>query len=147
MTIKFDVDDADIAKHYILSLTEIVTTRIRADDAMISVVAVHITDSDFRYYSHQMTLSAPTDITEKIYLAACRLFDEMWDHIPIRQLGVHTSRVTYEGYYQYDLFDGTRIDKLRAVDATVDDIRSRYGFEYLKRACFVENASSSLINA
>ena len=137
MTIKFDVDDAETAKHYILSLTEIVTTRIRADGAMISVVSVHITDNDFRYHSHQMTLSAPTDITEKIYLAACRLFDEMWDHIPIRQLGVHTSRVTYEGYYQYDLFNGTRIDKLRAVDAAVDDIRSRYGFEYLKRARFV----------
>ncbi|MCR4807428.1 MAG: DNA polymerase IV [Lachnospiraceae bacterium] len=139
MTIRFDVDDAETAKHYILSLTEIVTTRIRADGAMVSVVAVSVTDNEFRHYSHQMTLPAPTDITEKIYLAACRLFDEIWDHVPIRQLGVHTSRATFDGYYQYDLFDGTRIDKLRTMDATVDLIRNRYGYESLKRACFVEN--------
>ncbi|MBR5406142.1 MAG: DNA polymerase IV [Lachnospiraceae bacterium] len=139
MTIRFDVTDSETAKHYLLSLTETVASRIRADKAMISVVAVSITDNDFRRYSHQMTLPAPTDITDKIYKAACRLFDEMWDEIPIRQLGVHTSRATNEGYYQYDLFDGDRIDKLRAVDSAVDEIRSRYGFEYIKRASFIDD--------
>lgn len=93
----------------------------------------------FYYYSHQTTLSAPTDITETIYMSACRLFDEMWDEEPIRQLGIHTHRATYDGYYQYDLFSGIRIDKLRAIDSTVDDIRNRYGFDTLKRACFVND--------
>ncbi|MCR5357484.1 MAG: DNA polymerase IV [Lachnospiraceae bacterium] len=138
MTIKFDVTDPDTAKYYLLSLTESVASRIRADKAMVSVVAVSITDNDFRRYSHQMTLPSPTDITNRIYDAACRLFDEMWDEIPIRQLGVHTSRATNDGYYQYDLFDGAKIDKLRAVDSAVDEIRNRYGFEYIKRARFIE---------
>ena len=138
MTIRYDVKDAETAKHYILSLTEIVTTRIRADHAMIRVVAVSITDSEFRHCSHQMTLSSPTDITEKIYKASCSLFDELWDGSPIRQLGVHTSKASFDGYHQYDLFEGPRIDKLRAMDSTVDNIRSRFGFESLKRACFLE---------
>lgn len=137
MTIRYDVTDAETAKHYILSLTELVTTRIRTDHAMVGVVAISITDSDFRHSSHQMTLSSPTDITEKIYKASCRLFDELWDGNPIRQLGVHTSGASYDSYYQYDLFDGARIDKLRAMDSTVDNIRNRYGYESLKRACFV----------
>lgn len=137
MTIRFDVKDADTAKHYLLALAEIVAARIRADEAMISVIAVSITSNEFRYYSHQMTLSVPTDVTETIYLSSCRLFDEKWDGEPIRQLGIHTHRATYEGYYQYDLFKGIRIDKLRAVDSTVDAIRSRYGIEALKRACFI----------
>ena len=85
-----------------------------------------------------MTLSSPTDITEKIYIAACMLFDELWDGSPIRQLGVHTSRASFEAYYQYDLFDGARIDKLRAMDLTVDSIRDRYGYESIKRACFTK---------
>ena len=91
-----------------------------------------------RHSSHQMTLSSPTDITEKIYIAACMLFDELWDGSPIRQLGVHTSRASFEAYYQYDLFDGARIDKLRAMDLTVDSIRDRYGYESIKRACFTK---------
>ncbi len=138
MTVRYDVTDAETAKYYILSLTEIVTTRIRADGAMVKVVAVSITDPDFSHCSHQMTLTSPTDITEKIYKAACRLFDELWDGAPIRQLGVHTSKVCFESYYQYDLFDGTRIDKLRTMDSTIDRIREKYGYESLKRACFVK---------
>ena len=59
MTIKYDVTDAETAKYYILSLTEIVTTRIRADHAMMRIVAASITYSDFRHCSHQMTLSSP----------------------------------------------------------------------------------------
>ena len=139
MTIRFDVTDADTAKHYLLALSEIVAARIRADEAMISVIAVSIASNEFHYYSHQMTLTTPTDITETIYLTACRLFDEMWDKEPIRQLGVHTHRAVYDGYYQYDLFNGVRTDKLRAMDSTVDDIRNRYGFDALKRARFADS--------
>ena len=106
MTIRYDVTDAETAKHYILSLTEIVTTRIRADHALMRVVAVSITDSEFRHCSHQMTLSSPTDITEKIYKAACRLFDELWDGSPIRQLGVHTSKASSEAYISMTCLTG-----------------------------------------
>lgn len=141
MTIRYDVKDAETAKHYILSLTELVTTRIRADHAKIRVVAVSITDSDLRHSSHQMTLPSPTDITEKVYMASCSLFDQMWDGSPIRQLGVHTSKACFDRYYQYDLFDGMRIDKLRAMDAAVDSIRNRYGYESLKRASFMNTDS------
>ena len=98
----------------------------------------------FYYYSHQTTLSAPTDITETIYMSACRLFDEMWDKEPIRQLGIHTHRATYDGYYQYDLFNGVRTDKLRAMDSTVDDIRNRYGFDALKRARFADSVQGEV---
>ncbi len=139
MTVPFDVTDADTAKHYILYLTETVTARIRADGALVRVVAVSITDNDFNRASHQMTLSSPTDITGRIYEASCRLFDELWAGAPIRQLGIHTSGVSHEAYYQYDLFEGTKIDKLRAADSMADRIRSYYGHDSLKRACFLKN--------
>ena len=39
-----------------------------------------------------MQLSSATDVTEEIYVSACRLFDELWDGKPLRLIGVSTSR-------------------------------------------------------
>ena len=77
-TIHYDVTDRDDARQVLLSLSETVGMRIRADHTFISVVAVSITGSDFNHVSAQMTLPSPTDITEKIYAAACRVFDTLW---------------------------------------------------------------------
>jgi len=51
------------------------------------------------YCSHQRVLSVSTNITAEIYVAACGLFDELWDKRPIRHLGIHTSWV-FAGDYK-----------------------------------------------
>lgn len=137
-TIFFDVTDALTAKKVLLSLAETVAARLRADDVKIGVVAVGIKGSDLSYCSHQRVLSAPTNITAEIYVAACGLFDELWDKRPIRQLGIHTSRV-FAGDYarQLCLFDGADYEKLARLDETVDEIRDRFGMDALMRASFI----------
>lgn len=139
LTIHFDVTDADTAKHVLLSLCETVGARIRAAGAYISVVQVQILDNEFHQTCHQTTLPSSTNITEKIYECACQLFDAAWDHTPIRLLGVYTSRATSESYEQYDLFNMARNEKLEKLNSAVDTIRSRYGEDSIKRACFIES--------
>lgn len=143
LTIHFDVTDSDTAKHVLLSLCETVGARIRAAGAYISVVQVQIRDNEFHHTSRQMTLPSSTNVTEKIYECACQLFDQAWDHTPIRLLGVSTSKATNESYEQYDLFDMQRSEKLSKLNSAVDQIRSRYGEDAIKRACFVETAADS----
>lgn len=138
LTIHFDVTDSDTAKHVLLSLCETVGARIRAAGAYISVVQVQIVDNEFHHTSHQMTLPSSTNVTEKIYECACQLFDNLWDHSPIRLLGVSTSKATTESYEQYNLFDMERFEKLSKLNSAVDKIRNRYGEDSIKRACFVE---------
>lgn len=137
-TISFDVTDAPTAKKVLLSLAETVAARLRADDVKIGVVAVGIKGSDLSYCSHQRVLSVPTNITAEIYVAACGLFDELWDKRPIRHLGIHTSRV-FAGDYarQLCLFDGADYEKLERLDETVDEIRDRFGMDALIRASFI----------
>ncbi len=139
ITIHYDVTDASAAKMILLSLTETVGARIRADKAYISVVAVSIVDNEFNYYTMQTTLSSATNVTEKIYENACVLFDKLWNHVPIRQLGVHTSRATKEHIHQYDLFETNKYEKLEKLDAAIDNIRNRYGEDAIKRACFINS--------
>lgn len=139
-TIAFDVDRPDTAKIILLSLTETVCTRLRADNALALVVAVGIVNSEFHYESHQMTLFSPTNTTIEVHRAACRLFDELWDGSPIRKLGVHTSRVVHGGAErQLNLFDMNRFEKFSKMDVAVDKVRERFGDDAVMRAIFLNN--------
>jgi DNA polymerase-4 len=138
-TIPFDVDDGSTAKMVLLSLAEKVGTRLRVDSAKATVVAVSIVDKYFRHGSHQMQLLSPSNITNEIHRAACRLFDELWDGSPIRQLGVHTSKIVRgDNIMQLNLFDMNRYEKLSRMDEAVDTIRERYGEDSLVRAAFLK---------
>lgn len=110
----------------------------------VSVVSVGIRDYNLRYYGHQITLKTPTNITLEIYEAACRAFDESWDGIPIRHLGVHTSHVSYDSSRQATLFDTTDYEKLERLDKAVDSLRKRFGNDSIKRATFVKSPNNKV---
>lgn len=139
-TIAFDVTETETAQKILLALSETVGRRLRRDHVQIQEVSVGIRYYDLTYASHQKKLPAATDITNEIYQAACQVFAELWDGTPIRLLGVHTSRVKDDGdFRQMTLFDqGTDYEKLRKLDAAVDEIRGRFGSDSVKRAVFLE---------
>ena len=140
-TISFDVADRKTAHLVLLSLAETVSARLRADEVRAGVLAVGIRDYDFRYYSHQFTLNSPTNITTEIFEIACHVFDQAWDGIPIRHLGIHMSHVTSDCTRQLSLFDRINCEKLEQLDKAVDDIRKRFGIDAIKRASFIKTAS------
>lgn len=138
VTLPYDVTDVDAANKILLSLCETVGARIRAEQAYISVVQVQIVDCEFVHHSRQTTLPSSTNVTEKIYACARQLFAESWDHTPIRLLGVSTSKASNESYEQYNLFDQDKFERLSKLNSAIDRIRSKYGDDSIKRACFVE---------
>lgn len=139
LTIHFDVTDAETAKRFLLSLCETVGERIRNDKVYISVVSISIVDYEFHHCSKQTTLNSTTNVTELIYETACRLFDATWNKKPIRQLGVSTSHASETKYEQYNLFDMDKYEKLSKLNNAIDNIRTKYGDNSVKRACFLNN--------
>ena len=137
-TLAFDVTDASLAKEILLSLTETVATRIRADKSYISVVSVYFVDNEFKHTSRQMTLDSATNVTNEIYHHVCQLFDQLWKGNPIRLLGVQTSKATNEAHRQYSLFENQNVEKLSKLDAAIDKIRTKYGEDSVMRASFVK---------
>lgn len=137
-TIAFDVTDANLAKEILLSLTETVATRIRADKSYISVVSVYFVDNEFKHTSRQMTLDSATNVTNEIYHHVCNLFDQLWNGNPIRLLGVQTSKATTETHRQYSLFETQNVEKLSKLDSAIDAIRNKYGEDSVMRASFVK---------
>ena len=137
-TISFDVTDAGTAKLVLLSLAETVSARLRDDNVKIKVISVGIRDFNLGYYSHQKKLNTATNITREIYESACQVFDEMWDKVPIRHLGIHTSQVVTEETRQLNLFDDMDYEKQERLDRVVDDIRKRFGADSIVRASFIK---------
>lgn len=139
LTLPIDFSSLDDIKQAILSLVETIGARLRADEVRIKTLAVSIGYYDFTHTGHQCQLFSASNVTEEIYDAAVRLFMEVWDKRPIRQVGIHTSKATKEKNRQYNLFDLDRFDRQEAMDAAVDKIRMRYGKDSVMRACFLQH--------
>lgn len=145
LTAPIDIVTVEYAKHLMLSLCETVGARIRADGVKISVVSVHITTYQFQYINKQMQLMTATDVTEEIFRAVCLVFEQLWDKkTPIRQIGVHTTRVQSDSGRQYNLFDMQRYDRLEVLNRTIDGIRERFGEDSIMRAGFLDSNVSHM---
>lgn len=163
-TLAKDVTDRQDAFACLLSLCESVSARLRKAGQFAGMVSVEIKYSDFKCVSHQAVLSSPANTTQTIYEASCRLFDELWNHSPIRLLGVRTSKLTEKDEpFQLSLFDpslkgslsysspadplpGTQkcgpsspsAEKLAALDKTLDSIRQKYGKDAVVRGSLLK---------
>ena len=139
MTAPWDITNYTFAEHILLSLCETTAARIRADNFRVSCVDIHLVYTNFEYIGTQCQLSSPTDVTEEIYRAAKTLLYRLWDGVnPVRQIGVHTSKVTVDSGRQYNVFDMYRYDRLERWDKTIDKIRARFGEDSVFRASYLK---------
>lgn len=140
-TLAQDVSNADDAKKVLLALAEQVSSRLRKSNQLAQSVTVEIKYSTFQRTSHQKVLLFPTNSTQPIYELSCRLFDELWNHTPIRLLGIRTGKLLDEDApVQMTLFDSgyleSKSEKQQKLDAALDQIKSRYGENAVIRGSF-----------
>jgi len=145
-TLAQNVTDYETANLVLLSLSETVAARLRADDVKCSCVSVEITDCDFNHQSHQTTLLSSTNTTNIIYQTACLLLTEFWNGNPLRLLGIRSTKLSNEDYAQMNLFDMAKNEKHEKLDKALDSIRDRFGTTSVKRASFIEPHSAQKDN-
>ena len=134
-TLEKDVTDAEAAHRILLTLSDSVASRMRADGAKAQCVAVTIRGNDFRDRSHQRKLPDPTDATTEIYEISKQLFTELWDgETPLRLLGVALSDLSHGEAAQMSLFADEKKERSRKLDQAMDAIRDKYGADTIMRA-------------
>lgn len=142
-TLTEDVVTAESAHRILRQLSESVGMRMRKIHTVGASVCTEIKYSNFVSVSHQTLLDRPTSADAIIAQNACALFDELWNGSPVRLLGVRVTKLTEEDIpVQLNIFDyqNTRLEyqpskseKLQKLDAALDNIRSRYGKDAIKR--------------
>lgn len=137
-TLSHDVSDYETACQVLLSLSETVGARLRADKVRCNCISVELKDWQFRTQSHQLTLDTATDSTAVLYQNACKLLKEFWDMTPVRLIGLRTSHISEDSFEQLSLFETEKSRKLKELEKAVDSIRGKYGIDSIKRARFLE---------
>lgn len=133
-TLAKDVTTAEEAHRILLALADSVTSRMRADGVKGYCVSVTIRGNDFKDRSHQKKLTEPTDITSEVFAVAQTLFSELWDRrTPLRLLGLALTNLSKGEEVQMSLFADEDKERARRVDKAVDSIRTRFGYDTIKR--------------
>ena len=131
----FDLDVADRKQLHaqLAQLADRVAARLRNQQKLTECVVVKVRRQDFRTYTRQRILRPATCDTQPVASAAAELLNDWLREqpgAPIRLLGVSARQLTTAP--QLELF-GAQSERNGRLDATVDDIRSRFGAGALAR--------------
>jgi len=143
-TTAFDVVNKDEAHKVLLAISEMIGMRIRNIDQCGSVISVGLKNHLFYHYSHQRKLDVSTDCTNTIYKTAKRLFDEMWDGEPLRNLSISLSDLSSNEFFQLSMLQKVN-KKEEILDKTIDKLRFKYGYDSVIRSCFLHSGISPII--
>ncbi len=140
ITLPKDAATAAECKKVILSLTENVAARLRRNQVKAGSVSVTLRYNIHDNHSRQTVLENPTNTTEELYLAYCKIFNQFWNGSPVRLIGVSTGKIipASSATRQLSFFDDHKMEKWEKLDKTIDNIRSKFGNDAVKRAAFLE---------
>jgi DNA polymerase IV len=138
ITFERDNSDSALLEATLLSLTEKVAQRLRAQGVRARTIAIKFREADFSTFTRRVTLNAPADTSEKIFPIARQLFKSLFrEGVLVRLIGVYGSNLEAgEGGQQMSLFNPVP-QKDRKLAAALDDITQRFGDHAITRAALV----------
>lgn len=142
-TTSSDINSYEEAKHWILSLSETVCARLRKKELTAGVVSLELVDKDFNRCQAQKSLGFRTNKVSDVYEVSCKIFKDIWSGRPIRHIGIATSKVEEKNSDQLNFFSQISSKEERLYIA-MDDIRSKYGDDSIKRASFLKGEAGHM---
>ena len=134
-TFETDITDMETLRAWLLHLTEQVAARLRRHDLQGTTVQIKVRYSDFHTITRAHSLRQPTNVTDQIWTTASELLSTRLPNRPlrIRLLGIGVSGLGTGDERQQTLFDDADHEDLQRLDASVDEIRERFGRDGLSR--------------
>ncbi len=136
-TAEKDIDNLDDAKSLVYSLSSMVSYRLRKEGLVAFGISIGIRDNKLMSKVRQMQLLAPTSDTKQIADCAVSLLVENHNfkfEAPLRMITVGTyGLVNGDLTYQNSFFEERNVT-INPVSEKLDALRSKYGYNILKRA-------------
>lgn len=132
-TFSEDVSDLNQILSCLMRMSAKVSRRLRQKGFEGNTIFIKIRYGDFSTYTRRVTLTVPTDSTDKIYSTGYQLLArEKLLQRPVRLLGIGVSNLSRTSIKQLSLFsDNIKEDKL---NKTIDVLKDKYGENSIKRA-------------
>ncbi|NLX82728.1 MAG: DNA polymerase IV [Clostridiales bacterium] len=147
-TTPHDIRDEAGAKAVLYLLSDSVAARLRAHRLACRTVSVWMRDSELNGQERQCRLGQISDSGSDIARAALSLLREHYHwHLPLRSLGVCGSDLkSTEHMVQLPLWTPPKVLRERALEGALDDIRSRWGHNAIRRGLMLCGAATQDLN-
>ena len=93
-------------------------------------------------FNRSRSIEESTNATMKIYKVCEQIFDDFYDHRPVRRLSISLTNLEPEHSMQLSLFEADKW-KIRKLGKTMDDLRSKYGSTAILRAVSYTEAGTA----
>lgn len=134
-----DIKTLDEAKVVIYALADMVATRLRSYNLVANSVSLSVKTPALKWTTKQTMLAGATDSSGIIAQEAIKLLIDNYNvGGALRAITIGTSKLQDKNTVQLSLFDesDTKCDPL---EKSIDEIRSKYGYNSLKRGILLEN--------
>jgi DNA polymerase-4 len=132
-TLEKDISVKAEIKLHLRRSADVIGRRLRQKRYVAFGVGVKLKTTDFRILTRQRRLSAPTDVTERLYTIGGDLLDEFDHPGPFRLVGMAAyDLISINDRVQLDLFSTHA--RLRRLEVAIDDLAARFGPDVVHRA-------------
>jgi DNA polymerase-4 len=101
--------------------------RLRDAGLNARTITLRIRYAGFQTVTRAQTLPEPTHLDPVLLATLRRLFDQHWEHRPVRLVGIEFENLSH-GANQMGLFDPEWRQKLERLARAADQLRDRFGF-------------------
>lgn len=136
-TTAVDITDANEASAVIYALCEMIAFRLRTYDAVAEGVGVYLRDVELKHASKQCKLPYPTNSADIIAKSAIDLTKSLYDFkkLPhLRTITVNVFKLSPSNEAMQSSMFEVDTKKDDALGKAIDNLRSKYGYNVLKRA-------------
>jgi DNA polymerase-4 len=126
-TFDIDVDDRDVIRRTLLSLSTRVGARLRAGGHAGRTVAIKVRSADFRTLNRSRTLPTGTDVAREIFDTAWQLYRALDPHDRIRLIGVRVEGLDGDDAAARQPELGEREHGWRDAERAADAAQARFG--------------------
>ncbi len=134
ITLPQDIYNLNRLNEILLALSEQVAFRLRKHKLKASVISVQIKTKDFASFSHQKTLTSPTNITKEIYETSKELLANLHQNRAVRLIGIQTSKLVEKDQGQLSIFEEHTNPKQEKIEDVMENLKKKYGYGIITRA-------------
>lgn len=144
-----DLETREDVKMMTTILSESVAARLRTAGLLAQTLSLHLRDKQLHSITRQKKFAAPSDITEEFITTAMAIFDaNYFFHSPIRSMSIQACDLVDPVWgTQIDFFtDQVARERTARLDRTIDDLRTRYGNQAVRRAITLGDSAMRVLD-